>query len=105
MNLPQQPQDPGKGIGAASMVLGILGLCTGWLYGIGCILGIVGIILSVVAGNKSKSVGLGWNGLAIAGLVCSIIAVCTGAGCLLCTVCAASTVSSANAALNTYGFY
>ncbi|MGN0536397.1 MAG: DUF4190 domain-containing protein [Acutalibacteraceae bacterium] len=102
MNSPQQPYNPGSGVGAASMVLGIVGLCTGWLYGIGCLLGIVGIVLSVVSGNKSKAVGLGWSGLATAGLVCSIIAVCTGAGCLLCTVCA---IGMANSPTSTYGYY
>lgn len=91
---PQAPFDPGKGMGIASMILGIVGLCTGWLYGVGAILGIVGIVLAVMSRNKSKSVGLPQSGLAVAGLVCSIIAVVSGAGCLICTICTYSTASS-----------
>lgn len=88
------PEDPGKGLGIASMVIGIIGLCTGWCYGLGTILGIVGIVLAVISGNKSKEVGLKQNGLALAGLICSIIAVVAGAGCLICTIATYSTVSS-----------
>lgn len=91
----QQPiNDPGKGMGVASLVLGILGLCTGWLYGVGAILGIIGVVLVAVSGKKSGLVGLPRNGLAIGGLVCSIIAIVSGAGCLMCTVCAVGAASS-----------
>lgn len=97
------PEDPGKGMGIASLVLGIAGLCTGWGYGVGCILGIIGIVLAVMSGNKSKEVGLKQSSLAIAGLVLSIIAVVLGAGCLICTVaavgcsvCGGTTVSTAS---------
>lgn len=82
-------------MGIASMVLGIVGLCTGWCWGLGAVLGIVGIVLAVMSGNKSKQAGLKQNGLAVAGLVCSIIAVVCGAGCLICTIAALNTVSSA----------
>ncbi len=85
--MPQPSQDPGKGMGIASLVLGIVGLCTGNLYGLGCVLGIVGIVLAVMSGNKSSSAGLQRNGLAIAGLVLSILSVVVGAGCLICTIC------------------
>ena len=91
----QNPEDPGKGMGIASMVLGIIGLCTGWCWGVGAILGIIGIVLAIMSGNKSKQVGLKQNGLAIAGLVCSIIAVVCGAGCLICTISAINAVNSA----------
>lgn len=89
------PEDPGRGMGIASMVLGIIGLCTGWCWGVGAVLGIVGIVLAIMSGNKSKQVGLKQNGLAITGLVCSIIAVVCGAGCLICTISAFSAVNSA----------
>ena len=78
-----------------AMVLGIIGLCTGWCWGVGAVLGIVGIVLAIMSGNKSKQVGLKQNGLAITGLVCSIIAVVCGAGCLICTISAFSAVNSA----------
>lgn len=89
------PEDPGRGMGIASMVLGIIGLCTGWCWGVGAVLGIVGIVLAIMSGNKSKQVGLKQNGLAITGLVCSIIAVVCGAGCLICTISAFNAVNSA----------
>lgn len=55
----------------------------------------MGIVLAIMSGNKSKQVGLKQNGLAITGLVCSIIAVVCGAGCLICTISAFSAVNSA----------
>ncbi len=100
----QRPNDPGKGTGAASLVLGIIGLCTGWLYGVGCVLGIIGVVLAVVSGNKSSAVGLNRNGIAIGGLVCSIIAIVSGAGCLICTICTGAAASGAASSLYTYNF-
>lgn len=79
--------NPGKGMAAASLVLGIVGLCTDWLYGVGCILGIIALVLAVVSGNKSAAAGCPKSGLATAGLVLGIIAIVWGAGCLICTVC------------------
>lgn len=62
----------GAGLAIASMVLGIcavvLGCCIGWL---GLVLGLVGLILGGVSLSK-KTPG---KGMAIAGLVLSIIAV------------------------------
>lgn len=81
--------DPGKGMATASLVLGIIGLCTGWLYGVGCVLGIIAVVLAVSSGNKSQAEGFSRSGLATAGLVCGIIAIVSGAGCLICTVCGA----------------
>ena len=100
----QRPNDPGKGTGAASLVLGIVGLCTGWLYGVGCVLGIIGVVLAVVSGNKSSTVGLNRNGLAIGGLVCSIIAIVSGAGCLICTVCAGVATPGVASSFTSYNF-
>lgn len=92
------PEDPGKGAGIASMILGIVGLCTGWCWGLGAILGIVGIVLAVISGNKSKQAGLNQSGLAVAGLVCSIIAVVSGAGCLICTIATCNATATATSA-------
>lgn len=73
----KQPNDPGKGNGIASLVLGIIGLCTStW---VALIFGIIGACLSASSAKKSASVGLKRNGLAVAGLVCSIIAIVCGA--------------------------
>ncbi len=68
------PSVPGKGLGIASMVIGIvalaLGICLGW---VGVIASIVAIAMGGVGLNKAKAVGAK-NGMAVAGLVCSIIA-------------------------------
>ena len=81
-NAPQQaPQTPatypGKGMGIAGMVLGIVSivLFCAWYLSIPC--GIVGLILSIIANNKAKVVGVK-NSLALAGIICSAIglAVC-----------------------------
>lgn len=64
---------PGKGLGIASMVLGIVALvffCTSW-FAIACAL--VGCILGAIGLKKAKDAGVK-NGMAVAGLVCSVIA-------------------------------
>lgn len=69
---PMAPVVPGKGLGIASMVLGILSLVLGCFWYIGLPLAIVGAVLGGVASSKAKKAGLK-NGMATAGLVCSII--------------------------------
>ena len=59
VQMQQQPVDPGKGLGIASVVFAF-------------IIPIAGLILSIVARNKSKKAGHS-NGLASVGLVISII--------------------------------
>lgn len=71
-----------NGAAVASLVLGIVGICTGWLYGLGCILGIIGLVMASTAKKNN-----GGSGLATAGLVLSILAVVFGAVTLACTVC------------------
>ena len=64
---------PGKGLGIASMVVGIGSLvrfCTGW-FAIIC--AIVGTALGGVALKKAKDAGVK-NGMATAGLACSVVA-------------------------------
>ncbi len=79
--------DPGKVMAIISLVVGILGILTGWAWGLGCILGVVAVILAIVSGNKSQAAGFSKSGLAIAGLICGIVAILGGAGCLACTIC------------------
>lgn len=76
-----------NGAAVASLVLGIIGLCTGWLYGLGCILGIIGIVLSA----KSKK-DIGGSGIATAGLVLGILAVVFGAAWLACSICGSAAI-------------
>lgn len=75
-------QSSSNGAGIASLVLGIIGLITGWIYGLGCILGIIAVVMAVMS---KKNVGP--NGMATGGLVCGIIAIVFGAFWLVCTVC------------------
>lgn len=65
---------PGNGMGIASMVLGIVSLVLfcAWYLAIPC--AIVGVILGAIATNKAKMVGAK-NGMATAGVVCSVIAI------------------------------
>ena len=68
-----KPVVPGKGLGIAGMILGILSLvlfCV-WYLGIPC--GITGIILSAIGASKAKAAGVK-NGMATAGIICSSIA-------------------------------
>lgn len=68
----QTPDVPGKGLGIASMVLGIVSLvlfCL-WYMAIPC--GVVGVILGAISATKAKEAGM-TNGMASAGLICSCI--------------------------------
>lgn len=60
--------DPGKGLGIASMAVGIASLVTGGGVGI------VGLILSTIAKKKSAAMGF-TNGFAKAGFITSLISV------------------------------
>ena len=61
--------DPGKGMAIASMVLGIISLVIPFA---GIATAVVGLILGVIAMKKQKAVGAP-TGMALAGMVCSII--------------------------------
>lgn len=72
-----QPVVPGKGLGVASMVLGIVSLvlfCI-WYLAIPCAIpcAIIGAALGGVAQSKAKAAGVK-NGMAVAGITCSCIA-------------------------------
>ena len=76
---PQGPYDPGRGLGIGSLVCGIIGLVLTWVYGIGLVPSIVGLILGVISGNKSAEAGLPRGGMATAGFVLSIISLALSA--------------------------
>mgnify|MGYP005759250001 CR=1 FL=1 len=76
-----------NGAAVASLVLGIIGLCTGWLYGLGCILGIISVVMSA----KSKKEN-GGSGVATAGLVLGILAIVFGAVWLACSICGSAAI-------------
>ena len=89
------PPNPGKGLGVAGMVLGIVGLVFLWLFYIGIPCALVGLILSAVGYKKSKDAGMP-GGMAVAGLVCSIIAL---AVCIICAIAIAAACGSIGCAL------
>ena len=78
---PQQPMPqtqpsasvPGKGLGIASMVLGIVSLVLFCFLYIAIPCAIVGIILGIVSRNQAKKAGAP-TGMSTAGIVCSAIA-------------------------------
>lgn len=97
---PAQQPVPGKGMGIAGMVLGIVALVLfcWWYVAIPC--AIVGAILSGVALKKAQEVGKK-NGMAVAGLVCSCIALGIA---IIFIAAAAACVNDVYNALD-YGYY
>lgn len=75
---PRPVENPGKGLGIASLVLGIIGcllFAFPFYLGFFCFAAsVVGIVLAAVSMKKSKAVGAS-TGLAVAGLVVSICGV------------------------------
>jgi len=66
------------GLSVAGMVTGIVGLVFEWVPILGLTLGVVGVVLSGVGISRvTKGTGSG-KGMAIAGLVCAILAVLLG---------------------------
>lgn len=76
-----------NGMAVASLVLGIIGLCTDWVYGLGCILGIIAVVLSAKAKKEN-----GTSGMATAGLVLGILSIVFGSVWLACSVCGSAAV-------------
>lgn len=64
---PPKQKTPAMGLGVTGMVLSILGLVLCWALCFGFILGLVGMILSIVAKKK------GCTGVATAGIICGAI--------------------------------
>lgn len=87
---------PGKGLGITGMVLGIVSLVLLCFLGpFSLILAIVGVILSGIGYSQSKKANAK-NGMAVAGIVCSSIAIGIYLICILIVVAFGSTV---------FGFY
>ena len=92
---PQYPQNPGQGLGIASMVLGILAVVFVWASGLlfPIAMAIVGLVLGLIAAKKSKMAGMS-TGMATAGIVCSIVALGLNILCFICVCVAAAEVVS-----------
>lgn len=74
------PKVPGKGLGIASLVLGIVAFI---IFGIPC--SITGLVLGAVGLAKAKAAGMK-NGMALAGVILSIVALgLTLVTCFLCS--------------------
>lgn len=66
-------QDPGKGLGIASLICGILSL-----VGFGCLPGVIGVILGFISKKKSAAVGLEAAKPTKIGIILSIIGIVLG---------------------------
>lgn len=91
----------GLSCGIVSLVLWLIGCFTVGIGGIiGMIVGIVGLVFSIMARKEAPS------GMALAGLVCSIVGVslCTIFG-LGCYICYCSSVNAARNALGDLSYY
>ena len=67
--------NPGKGMGIAALIMGIVSCCFFWIpyFNIICLMmSIAGLILSIIGLKKSKSAGAS-VGVSVAGLVLSIV--------------------------------
>ena len=70
--------DPGHGMAIASLVLGIVSILSCCCVYLSVVAGVVGVVLAILSKNKSKNNK--FEGLAIAGLICSIIGVVISVG-------------------------
>lgn len=70
--------DPGHGLAIASLVLGIVSLLSCCCVYLSVVAGVVGVVLAILSKNKSKENK--FEGMAMAGLVCSIIGVVLSVG-------------------------
>ena len=87
------PENNGKGLGIASMVLGIVGVVF-WFFGITSIISLILGIIGVVCAAKSKTAGY-TGGMRVAGLVLSIIAIVGGAIAFACYACIGAAAGAA----------
>ncbi|WP_337060137.1 DUF4190 domain-containing protein [Kineococcus sp. G2] len=77
---------PRNGAGLASLILGIVGLLLCWFLGIGIVPGIIGLILGIVGMKRAKRGEATNRGVAIAGVVTSVLAVLASAVFLAITI-------------------
>ncbi len=69
----------GNGLAVAGMVVGIVSIPLFFLNWIDIIIGIVGLVLSIVGLNRSKRLGGTGRGMAIAGIVTSAVGIVAAA--------------------------
>ena len=100
-NAPVNPPVPAKGMAITSMVLGIVSLALFCLWYLALPCAIVGLILGGLAMNKAKAVGMK-SGMAVAGIVCSCIALGIA---IIVMIIGIATCSAATSALDSYYYY
>ena len=64
-----------SGFSVTSLCTGVVGLCLCWVPILGAILGVLGTTFGGIGWHQSRTYGRGGFGLAIAGLVCGILAI------------------------------
>ncbi len=98
---PVSPMDNGKGMCIAALVLGIAAIVLAWFYLVNIIALAAAVVGLICAVQGRKKVGPADAGLAMAGLVLSIIGLAmAGIGFLTCTVCISCAACGAESALD-----
>jgi hypothetical protein len=97
------PVEPPKksGMAIASLILGILSIPSGCCYGLGIILGIVGIILGVMSKKDSGQM----SGMAIAGIICSCFGIVFGIAFWVLFIIGLQSIGGINSILDLYNYY
>jgi len=73
------PASGANGLAIASLVLGVLGIVTFCIWGLGAVFGLLAVVFGALAiRNAKKQPGTPQVGLAWAGLICGIVAVVAG---------------------------
>ncbi len=76
----QQPANPNNGFAIGALVCGIASILCCCGCGIGVIVGIAGIVMAILS---KKDNGGKLSGMALAGLICSIVGIVFGVGALI----------------------
>ncbi len=100
-NAPMNPPVPAKGMAITSMVLGIVSLALFCLWYLALPCAIVGLILGGLAMSKAKAAGMK-SGMAVAGVVCSCIALGIA---IIFMIIAIAACGAATSAINDFSYY
>lgn len=74
----QPPQQRGKGMAIAALVLGILALLSSWTVLGGIIFGLIAVVLGFIASGRAKRGRAGGRGMAISGIVLGVLGIVIG---------------------------